>query len=166
VTQKEGRVRRYETIFILRSDLGEAQIKESIRRFEGILAGSGGELIETDEWGSRELAYNIGRERRGHYVRLDYAAPGTAMNELERNLKLADDVLRYLSVLVAPEADAAKLRGEIESRKQRLAEVRAAAAAPAPEPIAEMAVTEAAEAEGGEAEPSEPTESDGGTQSD
>ena len=165
-------MRRYETIFILRSDLGEAQINESIRRFEGIIASSGGELIETDEWGSRELAYNIGRERRGHYVRLDYAAPGTAMNELERNLKLADDVLRYLSVLVAPEADAAKLRGEIESRKQRLAEVRAAAAAPAhvadaPEQLAEMTEGEAAVAEGGEKEePSEPTESDGGTQSD
>lgn len=158
-------MRRYETIFILRSDLGEARINESIRRFEGIIAGSGGELIETDEWGSRELAYNIGRERRGHYVRLDYAAPGTAMNELERNLKLADDVLRYLSVLVAPEADAATLRGEIESRKQRLAEARAAAAAP--EPIAEMTEGEAAVAEGGEEEePSEPTESDGGTQSD
>ena len=158
-------MRRYETIFILRSDLGEAQINESIRRFAGIIASSGGELIETDEWGSRELAYNIGRERRGHYVRLDYAAPGTAMNELERNLKLADDVLRYLSVLVAPEADAAKLRGEIESRKQRLAEVRAAAAAP--EPIAEMAEGAATVAEGAEEqEPSEPTESDGGTQSD
>jgi small subunit ribosomal protein S6 len=161
-------VRRYETIFILRSDLGEAQINESVRRFEGIIASSGGELIETDEWGSRELAYNIGRERRGHYVRLDYAAPGTAMNELERNLKLADDVLRYLSVLVAPEADAAKLRGEIESRKQRLAEVRAAATAP--EPIAEtaeMTEGEAAVAESAEEkEPSEPTESDGGTQSD
>jgi len=158
-------VRRYETIFILRSDLGEAQINESIRRFAGIIASSGGELIETDEWGSRELAYNIGRERRGHYVRLDYAAPGTAMNELERNLKLADDVLRYLSVLVALEADAAKLRGEIESRKQRLAEVRAAAAAP--EPIAEMAEGAATVAEGAEEqEPSEPTESDGGTQSD
>lgn len=161
-------MRRYETIFILRSDLGEAQINESIRRFEGIVASSGGELIETDEWGSRELAYNIGRERRGHYVRFDYAAPGTAMNELERNLKLADDVLRYLSVLVAPEADAAKLRGEIESRKQRLAESRAAAPAPEPEQMPEMAEGEAAEAEaeGGEEEPSEPTESDGGTQSD
>ena len=86
------------------------------------------------------------------------------MNELERNLKLADDVLRYLSVLVAPEADAAKLRGEIESRKQKLAESRAAAAAAASSrETAEMG--EAAEAEGGEDETSEPAESDGGTES-
>jgi small subunit ribosomal protein S6 len=156
-------VRRYETIFILRSDLGEAQINESIRRFEGIIATSGGEMIETDNWGSRELAYNIGRERRGHYVRLDYAAPGAAMNELERNLKLADDVLRYLSVLVSPEADAAKLRGEIEARKQRIAEARAAAAAPEPEEP-EMSEGEAAVAEEVEVPPAG-TESDGGTQS-
>jgi len=163
VTHKEGRVRRYETIFILRSDLGEAQINESIRRFEGIVATGGGEMIETDNWGSRELAYHIGRERRGHYVRLDYAAPGTAMNELERNLKLADDVLRYLSVLVAPEADAGKIRGEIEARKQRIAEAKAAAAAPPPEEP-EMSEGEAAVAEDVEVPPAE-TESDGGTQS-
>ena len=162
-------MRRYETIFILRSDLGEAQINEGIRRFEGIIASSGGEMIETDEWGSRELAYNIGRERRGHYVRFDYAAPGAAMNELERNLKIADGVLRYLSVLVAEDADPGQLRGEIESRKQRLAEVRAAAAAPAlaaAQQSAEMSEGEAAVAEGLAEEPSEPTESSGGTQSD
>ena len=157
-------MRRYETIFILRSDLGEAQINENIRRFEGIVASGGGELIETDQWGSRELAYNIGRERRGYYVRLDYAASGTAMNELERNLKLADDVLRYLSVLVANEADPAKLRGEIESRKQRLAEVKAAAAAPE-QPAEEMSEGEAAVAESVAQEGSEPAGSDGGTQS-
>ncbi len=161
-------MRRYETIFILRSDLGEAQINESIKRFEGIVASSGGELIETDVWGSRELAYNIGRERRGHYVRFDYAAPGAAMNELERNLKLADNVLRYLSVLVAPEADAAKLRGDIESRKQRLAESRAAAAAAAASPSSQETpeMGEIAEAEGGDEETSEPAEPDGGTESD
>ena len=157
-------MRRYETIFILRSDLGEARINENIRRFEGIIASSGGELIETDEWGSRELAYNIGRERRGHYVRLDYAAPGAAMNELERNLKLADDVLRYLSVLVAPEADAAKLRSEVQSRKQKQAEAKTAAAQP--EQTAESAQPEGAETVGGEEGPAEPTESEGGTQSD
>ena len=89
-------MRRYETIFILRPDLGEPQTKEAIRRFEGIVGTNGGELIDTDEWGGRELAYRIKGERRGYYVRLDYVAPEAATHEVERNLKLADSVLRYL----------------------------------------------------------------------
>jgi small subunit ribosomal protein S6 len=122
-------VRRYETIFILRSDLGESQVKDSIKRFEGLVATGGGEMLETDEWGFRELAYRIHNERRGYYVRLDYAATGPVMNEVERNLKLSDSVLRYLSVLLDPEVDAAKVRAEIEARLHRAAEAKAAAEA-------------------------------------
>jgi small subunit ribosomal protein S6 len=122
-------VRRYETIFILRSDLGEPQVKDSIKRFEGLVGAGGGELLETDEWGFRELAYRIHNERRGYYVRLDYAADGAVMNEVERNLKLSDSVLRYLSVLLDPEVDTAKVRAEIEARLHRAAEAKAAAEA-------------------------------------
>ena len=122
-------MRRYETIFILRSDLGEPQVKDSIRRFEGLVGAGGGELLETDEWGFRELAYRIHNERRGYYVRLDYAADGAVMNEVERNLKLSDSVLRYLSVLLDPEVDTAKVRAEIEARLHRAAEAKAAAEA-------------------------------------
>jgi small subunit ribosomal protein S6 len=122
-------VRRYETIFILRSDLGEPQVKDSIKRFEGMIGAGGGEMLETDEWGFRELAYRIHNERRGYYVRLDYAANGAVMNEVERNLKLSDSVLRYLSVLLEPEVDTAKVRAEIEARLHRAAEAKAAAEA-------------------------------------
>ena len=122
-------MRRYETIFILRSDLGEVQIKDSVRRFEGLVTAGGGEMLETDEWGSRELAYRIRNERRGYYVRLDYAANGLVMNEVERNLKLSDNVLRYLSVMVEAEVDTANVRAEIETRRHRAAEAKAAAEA-------------------------------------
>jgi small subunit ribosomal protein S6 len=125
-------VRRYETIFILRPDIGENQTKQSLKRVEDIVANGGGELIETDEWGIRELAYRIKRERRGYYIRLDYVAPGPVMNEVERNLKLMDESLRHLSVMVEEDADPAKLRGEVEARRRRLAEARVAASAPEP----------------------------------
>jgi len=120
-------VRRYETIFILRSDLGEVQVKDSIKRFEGLVATGGGEMLETDEWGFRELAYRIRNERRGYYVRLDYAATGPVLNEVERNLKISDSVLRYLSVLVDPEVDTAKVRAEIEARLHRAVQITIAA---------------------------------------
>lgn len=150
-------MRRYETVFILRPDLGESQTKESIKRFEGIVASGGGDLIETEEWGSRELAYRLRNERRGYYVRLDYTAPSTAVSEVERNLRLTDSVLRYLSVMVEPEADAAKVRAEVEARKRRAEEARAAAAS-----RAAAAAQPAAAAEGGEAGRDDEPESETG----
>ena len=122
-------MRRYETIFILRPDQGEPQIKDTIKRFSTIVSQGGGEVVENEEWGSRELAYRIKGERRGYYIRLDYLSDGAVMNEVERNLKLSDTVLRYLSVLVDDNADAVKVREEIETRNQRIAEARAAAEA-------------------------------------
>jgi small subunit ribosomal protein S6 len=122
-------LRRYETIFILRPDLGESVQKDTIRRFEGIVGASAGEIIETEEWGFRELAYYIKGERRGFYVRLDYGGSGTTMNEVERNLKLSDSVLRYLSVLVDREVEPASVRTELEANRRRSAEARAAAEA-------------------------------------
>lgn len=145
-------MRRYETIFILRPDLGEAVQQENIKRFEAMIGQSGGELIETDEWGSRELAYHIKGERRGYYVRLDYGGDGPTMNEIERNLKLADSVLRYLSVLVAPEVDPIAARAEVDARNRRVAEARAAAEAKAAAAAAERAEAQAQAAEAAAAE--------------
>jgi small subunit ribosomal protein S6 len=138
-------LRRYESIFILRPDLGESVQKEAIRRFESIVRGSAGEIIETDEWGFRELAYHIKGERRGYYVRLDYGGNGATMNELERNLKLSDSVLRYLSVLVGSDVEPATVRAELEAHRRRSAEARAAAdAARAAAEAARAAAAEAA----------------------
>lgn len=122
-------MRRYETIFILRPDLGESVQKEAIRRFENIVRTNAGEMIDTDEWGFRELAYHINGERRGFYVRLDYGGNGATMNEVERNLKLSDSVLRYLSVLVDSDTEPATVRAELEAHRRRTAEARAAAEA-------------------------------------
>jgi small subunit ribosomal protein S6 len=121
------RVRRYETIFILRPDLGESAQKEAIRRFEGFVAASGGDLIDTEEWGFRELAYRIKGEQRGFYVRLDYGGSGATMNEVERNLKLSDNILRYISVLASDNVDPATARADLETRRRHAAEARAAA---------------------------------------
>jgi small subunit ribosomal protein S6 len=137
-------VTRYETIFILRPDQGEPQIKDAISRYSGIIAAGGGEVVEVEEWGSRELAYRIKGERRGSYIRFDYIANGPVMNEVERNLKISDAVLRYLSVMVDREADAVKAREEVDARNQRLAEARAAAEVRAAALAASMAERAAA----------------------
>lgn len=129
IQEEVSSLRRYETVLILRPDLGESIQKESIRRFENIVRTSGGEIIETDEWGFRDLAYHIKGERRGLYVRLDYGGNGATMNEIERNLKLSDSVLRYLSVLVERDVDPVAVRTDLEAHRRRSAEARAAAEA-------------------------------------
>ena len=145
-------MRRYETIFILRPELGEAQIEENIKRFEGIITAGGGEIIESDLWGSRELAYPIAHARRGIYVRLDYAANGAILNEIERNLKITDNVIRFLSVLLETDTDVAKARQEIETNRRKQADARAAAAQ-AREKAATVPVEEIPDAPEGLAEP-------------
>lgn len=120
-------MRRYETIFILRPDLGEAAQQDTIKRFAGLVASNGGDLIDSEEWGFRELAYRIRGEQRGFYVRLDYGGNGATMNEVERNLKLSDNILRYLSVMVGDDVDPAAARAELEASRRRTAEARAAA---------------------------------------
>ena len=158
-------MRRYETIFILRPDQGDAQIKETTKRIEGIVSSGGGELIETEEWGARELAYRIKAERRGFYVRLDYVADGAVMNEVERNLKLSDRVLRYLSVLLDPDANAVKVREEIDARNRRAAEAKAAAEARAQAAAAAAEPSEDPSLEPPEDMEAEPAPGDGGRES-
>jgi small subunit ribosomal protein S6 len=111
-------VRRYETIVILRPDLVETQLKDTLKRLEGVLATSGGHLLVTENWGLREMAYRIRREQRGQYFRLDYVAPAAAVNELERNLRLSDVVLRYLSVMTDAKPDVAALKQQAQGRAQ------------------------------------------------
>src|SRR5713226_8419615 len=101
----------------MRPDVGDAIQKEAIKRFEGLVGATGGDLIDTDEWGFRELAYRIKGEQRGFYVRLDYAGSGATLNEVERNLKLSDNVLRHLSVLLADQVDPAAARAELETHR-------------------------------------------------
>jgi small subunit ribosomal protein S6 len=122
-------LRRYETIFILRPDLGETAQQDTIKRFAGLVASNGGDLIDSEEWGFRELAYRIKGEQRGFYVRFDYGGSGATMNEVERNLKLSDNILRYLSVLVGDDVDPEAVRTELEANRRRTAEARAAAEA-------------------------------------
>lgn len=94
----EQRRRDYETMIVLRADLQEAGVKEQIERFTKLLEAQGAELRGVHEWGLRELAYPIHKERRGFYSLVEYTGTAAAVLELERQMKLSDVVLRYVSV--------------------------------------------------------------------
>lgn len=93
-------MRRYETLIVLHPDLPEAQIRETIDRIKRLIEGHGGEWHEGNEWGMRDLAYDIRKLSRGYYVVVEYTAKPDVTRELERTLKIGDEFLRFISVAV------------------------------------------------------------------
>jgi len=89
---------KYETLFVLQPDLPEAQVRETIDRVRRLIEGMNGEVLDMQDWGVRELAYQIGKHSRGTYVLAQYAAHADVVKELERTFKIADEVLRFISV--------------------------------------------------------------------
>jgi small subunit ribosomal protein S6 len=108
----------YETIFIAHPDKG-GTVKDYTERFKKIVEEQGGTISQAEEWGLKDLAYRIQKQARGYYVFLRYRSEPRAVEELERNLKLSDGILRYLTVRVDEKAEAMfQLR-----QKQALAKV-------------------------------------------
>lgn len=94
----------YETMYILRPDLGEELVDQAITKYQSILQDNGAEGIDTQHRGKRRLAYEIKNHKEGVYVQMNYAAPGAAIAAMERAMRLGEDVLRYLTVKVEAQA--------------------------------------------------------------
>ncbi|MCK5284689.1 MAG: 30S ribosomal protein S6 [Alphaproteobacteria bacterium] len=88
----------YETVFIARQDLTEAQVKDLTEQFSKIITDNGGKIHKTENWGLRMLAYRINKSRKGHYVLIEVDAPSDAVIELERVMRLNEDVIRSLTI--------------------------------------------------------------------
>ena len=88
----------YETVLVLHPDLGEAGVKELVEKTQATLQAGKAEIRKLDEWGLRELAHVIERQSRGFYVLLEYGAEPAAVQEMERQLRINDRVLRFLTV--------------------------------------------------------------------
>jgi small subunit ribosomal protein S6 len=96
--------RRYETLILIDIEQGDAGCKDLVGRIRSLAEGQGAAISQVQEWGARELAYPIGRQRRAYHVLLEYRATPAALAEIERNLKLMEPVLRHLSVRQAENA--------------------------------------------------------------
>ena len=92
-------MRPYEIVYIFHPALQEERIEEKLERFHALIADGGGEIAAVDHWGVRQLAYPINREKSGHYVVSQFRSGSGVLPELERILKLDEDVMRYLIVL-------------------------------------------------------------------
>jgi small subunit ribosomal protein S6 len=90
----------YEHVFIARQDLSNAQAEGLIEHFGQVLTDNGGTVAGQEYWGLRSMAYKINKNRKGHYLFIKSDAPAGAVHEMERLMRLHDDVMRVLTVKV------------------------------------------------------------------
>ncbi|QFU08245.1 30S ribosomal protein S6 [Rhodobacteraceae bacterium THAF1] len=113
----------YEHVFISRQDLSNTQAEGLIEHFGAILADNGGKLVEQEYWGVKTMAYKINKNRKGHYAYLRTDAPSEAVQEMERLMRLHDDVMRVLTIKVDSHEDGPSIqmqkRDEREDRRPR-----------------------------------------------
>src|SRR5690242_13704177 len=90
----------YEHVFLARQDLAQAQVDALAENATKIIESGGGKVVRTETWGLRNIAYRIAKNRKAHYVALDFDAPAPVVAELERQTQINEDVIRYMTIKV------------------------------------------------------------------
>ena len=113
-------MRKYETIFILDPDVKDQARTDLFDRVKSIIAKENGILLDFDEWGNKKLAYEIKKKLRGFYVCVTYGGTGDLVKELERNLRLSDDVLKFMTLLLSDDVTVEQLEEEAKGNQDEL----------------------------------------------
>lgn len=142
----------YETVIIARQDISTQQVETLTEQMSGYITDGGGQIAKTEHWGLRNLAYKIKKNRKGHYVLMNIDAPVPAVKEMERNLLLHEDILRYMTLRVEEleEGDSVMLQSRnarATSRRDREDEGEAETTEAAAESATEETVAEETVAE-------------------
>ena len=111
-------MKRYETLFIVQIDLPADEINSIIDRYKAIVTALKGTMIKAEKWGKRKLAYEIRKQSNGFYVLLDFAGKSAIIDELERNLKIDDKVLKFMTIMKNRNVDLAATEKEIQGESK------------------------------------------------
>ena len=111
---KPNTAREYETIYILRPNTPNEGVAEVNARIKSVIEGQGGTIIKVDNWGKRRLAYEVAKERKGIYLYWQYLGTAGVVEETERNLRMLDSVIRFLTVKVDTDVDLGARPSEID----------------------------------------------------
>ena len=103
----------YETIFILKSSLTDEEILAATEKVKGVIQRAGGEVVASENWGKRKLAYEVKKEKRGTYIVVHLKGNGTTVLETERHFRLTESIMKFMLVAI----DAAKL-GQVALLKE------------------------------------------------
>ena len=95
----------YEHVFMARQDVTAQQVESMVDQYRGVIEQNGGTIAKTEQWGVKSLAYRIRKNRKAHFTLFNIEAPPAALNEIERQERLSEDVLRYITVRVHEHED-------------------------------------------------------------
>ncbi len=109
----------YEHVFIARQDLSNTQAEGLIEHFSTVLSDNGGKVVENEYWGVKTMAYKINKNRKGHYAFLKSDAPPAAVQEMERLMRLHDDVMRVLTIKVDKHAEGVSVQMQKRDERER-----------------------------------------------
>ncbi|HOO40424.1 MAG TPA: 30S ribosomal protein S6 [Syntrophales bacterium] len=126
-------MRRYDVVFIALSNLPDTEVSEIIERYQNMVTERKGLIIKVEKWGKRKLAYEIRKQNMGFYVLFDFAGDSHIIDELERNLKIDDKILKFLTVKTSEEITAAEV-DEIVAAAAKAGQAAAEGAAESAEP--------------------------------
>ncbi len=113
-------LREYELTIIARADLAESDGSKLLSKYEKLMTADGGEILQKSNWGVKKLAFPMKKAFRGNYVNYDFVGTAANLTEMERLMRIDDDVLRYMSVFIGQNVDVSK-------RKEQLAKIALAA---------------------------------------
>jgi small subunit ribosomal protein S6 len=105
-------MRHYETLFIVTPDSSEEDLKAVATKIKGVVSGMDGIVTSYDEQGKKKLAYSVKKQNKGYYVLMDYVGSADIVSEIERNMRLDDRVLKYLTVKLADQVDPESIEPE------------------------------------------------------
>jgi small subunit ribosomal protein S6 len=109
----------YEHVFISRQDLSNAQAEGLMEHFTTVLSDNGGKVVEAEYWGVKTMAYKINKNRKGHYALLKTDAPSSAVQEMERLMRLHDDVMRILTIKVDAHVEGPSVQMQKRDERER-----------------------------------------------
>jgi len=109
----------YEHVFIARQDLSNTQAESLIEHFGTVLSDNGGTMVDHEYWGVKTMAYKINKNRKGHYAFLRSDAPAPAVQEMERLMRLHDDVMRVLTIKVDEHAELPSVQMQKRDERER-----------------------------------------------
>ena len=111
----------YEHVFLARQDASTQQVEELTTQMTGIVEGLGGKVVKMENWGVRSLTYRMNKNRKAHFVLLNLDAPSAAVAEVERQERISEDIIRYITVRVdeLEEGPSAMMRKSDRDRDER-----------------------------------------------
>lgn len=88
----------YELVYIVRPDVASTHAETTAKKFEEILTSKGAKIIKTEQWGLKTLAYRVNKHRKGYYTLIGFEGNGEAIKEVERQMRINDDIIRFLTI--------------------------------------------------------------------